>query len=291
MRKTVLTIAALIFCCKAEMHLQGEISSESIDSTGNPYVIEKTIIIPEGKKIVVNEGCVFLFKSYTGIKVFGNLIIKGSQGKNVIFTSYNDNMFNPRSDQAAKPFDWNGIVVAKEADTVKMENFRLLYSSFGIKSLNGKIALKNAIFGSNGQYNFMISDKMQDVKENVPFSYNMTIEKTAGSNETQVKNAVKPKPIDKETLFTPMNVKRYSALTVGAVGAVFGIIYAVKSAQTNRTLGDQNYFIQQAQIQQKPVDEVWNDMHNKWKNETLLRNIFIGIGGLGLSGFTLTLIF
>lgn len=286
MRKTVLAIALIFGVCKAEMHLQGEISSESIDSTANPYVIEKTIIVPQGKKIVVNEGCVFLFKSYTGIKVLGNLIIKGTQGKNVVFTSYNDSIYNPKSEQTAKPFDWNGIVVAKEADTVKMENFKILYSSYGIKSLNGKIALKNALFGSNGQFNFMISDKMQEVKENVPFSYNVTIEKTADSTGPKM-----PKTFEKETFFKSRNFNRYSSLTVGAVGAVIGIIYAVKSSQTGKTLGNENYFIQQAQIQKRPVDAIWNEMNKKWETETLTRNVLIGIGCLGLTGFTLTFFF
>jgi uncharacterized membrane protein YiaA len=274
--------------CNAERHLQGEISSQSIDSTGNPYIIEKTIIIPQGKQIVIKEGCVFLFKNYSGIKVLGNLFVKGTPGKNVIFTSINDSLFNKKSEQAAKPFDWNGIIVDKGADTVKMDNFRLFYSSYGIKSLNDKIALKCAIFGRNGQYNFVISDKMQDVKDNEPFSFNVLIDKSVDSTR-----AVKPVGYDKgsETIYTTRNIIRYSSLVVGVVGAVIGVVYAVKASNTNETLNDKGYFYAQAQIQQKPVDVLWDDMHKKWESETMSRNISIGVGAVGLTGFSLTFLF
>lgn len=289
MRKIgIIFLLLIVWSCPAEMHLQGEISSESIDSTGNPYIIEKTIIIPQGKQIVIKEGCVFLFKNYSGIKVLGNLFVKGTPEKNVIFTSINDSLFNKKSEQAAKPFDWNGITVDKGADTVKMENFRLFYSSYGIKSLNGKIALKCAIFGRNGQYNFVISDKMQDVKDNEPFSHNVLIDKTVDST-----SAVKPVGYDKgpETIYTARNIIRYSSLVVGVVGAVIGVVYAIKASNTNETLKDKSYFYAQAQSQQKPIDVLWDDMHKKWESETMSRNVFIGVGAIGLTGFSLTFFF
>ena len=284
----ILFVLFIVCICPAEMHLQGEISSESIDSTGNPYIIEKTIIIPQGKKIVINEGCVFLFKNYSGIKVLGNLFVKGAPGKNVVFTTINDSLYNKKSDQLAKPFDWNGIIIDKDADSVKMENFRLFYSSYGIKSQNGKIALKNALFGSNGQFNFVISDKMQDVRENVPFSFNVTIDKSVDSTRT-----VKPTGYDKgpETIYTSKNIWRYSALVIGVAGAALGVVYAVKAAKTSDNLNDKEYFNTQAQIQQKPADVLWDDMHKKWNSEVMERNIFIGVGALGLTGFTLTFFF
>lgn len=289
MRKIgLIFILLIVWSCPAEMHLQGEISSESIDSTGNPYIIEKTIIIPQGKQVVIKEGCVFLFKNYSGIKVLGNLFVKGTPEKNVIFTSINDSLFNKKSEQAAKPFDWNGIIVDKDADTIKMANFKLFYSSFGIKCLNGKIALKSAIFGRNGQYNFMISDKMQDVRDDEPFSFNVLIDKSVDSTR-----AAKPIGYDKgpDKIYTARNIIRYSSLVVGVVGAVIGVVYAVKASNTNETLNDKDYFYKQAQIQQKPVDVLWDEMQKKWQAEKTVRNISIGVGAVGLTGFTLTFFF
>lgn len=288
MKKIVLSLLMVYGICNAEMHLQGEISSESIDSIGNPYIIEKTIIIPEGKQVVINEGCVFLFKNYAGIKVLGKLFVKGTAAHKVIFTSVNDSVYNPKSEQTPKPFDWNGIIISKDADTIKMEHFKLLYSSYGIKSLNGKIALKAAIFGRNGQFNFLISDKMQDVRDNEPYSFNVTIDKLVDSTRTVKEIGYNKGP---ESNFNSKNLWRYSALAIGVAGVALGVVYAAKAAKTSDKLNDKEYFNTQAQIQQKPVDVLWDDMHRKWNSEVMERNIFIGVGALGLTGFTLTFFF
>ena len=68
MRKIVLAIVLIFGVCKAEMHLQGEISSESIDSTANPYVIEKTIIVLKERKSLSMRDVSFSLKAIRGLK-------------------------------------------------------------------------------------------------------------------------------------------------------------------------------------------------------------------------------
>jgi hypothetical protein len=151
--------------------LSGDLSKFTLDSANSPYIIEKDIEVPAGKKVVVNDGCVFLFKPFTGLAVFGSLIVKGTQARPVVFTTINDSLFNKQSRQTANPFDWNGITIDKDAAEVALSEFRLMYSVFGIKSQRRDVVVKNGRFISNGQFHFTIFDKIQYVQDNTPFSY------------------------------------------------------------------------------------------------------------------------
>jgi hypothetical protein len=76
------------------------------------------------------------FSEFSGIIVNGNLTVAGTQDKPVIFTSINDSLNPERKDQPPKEFDWNGILVSKESGTISLKNFRLRFSTYGIKSQN-----------------------------------------------------------------------------------------------------------------------------------------------------------
>lgn len=290
MRTILLPILLIPTLCYAEMHLSGEISSAAIDSSGNPYIIEQTIVIPRGKQVVIREGCVFLFKSYTGITVLGKLFIKGTPEHNVVLTSCNDIVYMPNSEQTARAFDWNGITLASEADTMAMDNFKLSFSTFGIKAQNGKISLKNAVFSGNGQYNFMIRQKLLAVQENVPYSFNVTEESIADAAAVAKQTVVEPLPVKKER-HVFRNIIRYTSLTAGIAGLSTGTYYTVKSLQTKKLRDDMHYIAHQALELNKPTQDIWAGLNADYDEQCLYRNITAGLAILGITGFTLTFAF
>lgn len=176
MRKLAFYLTILLlysFTAIAQTTLSGDISGQIFKPSGNPYIVKNNLFIGYNKKTVIKAGCVFLFKPFTGVVVHGTLEVEGFAGNLVIFTSMSDSLFNPISNQSPEPFDWNGIIVEKNAESVKMSNFLISYSVFGIKAKNDNIVIAQGLFRQNGQFNFTINDKIVDVVSNVPFDYNV----------------------------------------------------------------------------------------------------------------------
>jgi hypothetical protein len=231
MRKLAFASIAIALCAAAgfaETHLSGDIKLPSLDSTGNPYIVDQDIVVPAGKKVVIKEGCVFLFKGFTGLNVFGQVHVAGSTKHPVSFTSVNDGDFNPKSDQLPNPFDWNGVLVAKESSGALFENFNLRYSVYGIKAQTTTISIQNGVFRQNGQFHFTINEKIQYVQDNIAYSYTATssdAEKPAvsGTTETGTKTAMsKPAKSGKNVV-----AFRYTALGVGIVGLTAGSVMLI----------------------------------------------------------------
>lgn len=167
----VLSCALLHSCIWGETRISGDFSAFTFNSSGNPFVVDSDAAVPDKKTVVIDEGCVVLFKEFTGLAVYGSLIVKGTQEKPVVFSSINDSTYNHKATQAANPFDWNGLFIDKNADSVSLNNFKLMFSVYGIKAQKETIILTNGIFNANGQFNFTMNDKIQYVQNKMPFSY------------------------------------------------------------------------------------------------------------------------
>jgi len=264
----------------AETRLSGEIQSSSFNASGNPYLVEKDITVPAGKKLTIKEGCVFLFSGFTGLNVSGHLSVEGSTQQPVIFTCVNDGDFNQKSQQLPNPFDWNGIIVNKESGSVHFQNFQLRYSVYGIKSQNTTMTIQNGIFRQNGQFHFTLNDKIQYVQDNISYSFNSATEKNEKDTLTPGGRNAGPSPT--------RNIIRYASLGVGVVGIIGGAFFAMQASNTNKDLGGFSTDHYPTELEGRLA---WDDMNSKLKTQNTLTGLFFGLGGLGLIGFTATFIF
>jgi hypothetical protein len=287
MKKVVvsLLVGLAFMAISAETHLSGEIQSTSFDASGNPYLVDKDIIVPTGKTLTIKEGCVFLFSGFSGLNVFGNLAVEGSTQNPVIFTCVYDGDFNRKSQQLPNPFDWNGIIIAKESGSAHFQNFQLRYSVYGIKSQNTAMTVQNGIFRQNGQFHFTMNDKIQYVQDNISYSYNATTDSDKKGGEMQ------PGPgatSQKTGASSGRKIIRYTSLGLGVVGLVAGTIFALKAASTSKDLDD-------ATAHPDPNVTVgnakWKDLNNDLNSQKTLATIFFVVGGAGLLGFTATFVF
>jgi len=275
----VLSVAAI---CAAETHITGDITGMTFESGGNPYIVEQDILIPAGNRAVIKEGCVFLFKPFTGLTVHGHLLVEGTQEQPVIFTSINDGEYNQASEQLPNPFDWNGILISRESGTVSLKQFGLRFSVYGIKSQNTNVQIDNGLFRQNGQFHFTINDKIQFVQDNIAYSYNG--DGNGGLTATPDKPGQGSKPGAKTGRDTKKGVKiiRYSSLGVGIAGTIvaagYGIATGVHFAEWKTK-----------QESSQPYDYD--------RERTIFRNNLTGaiIGGacavLGYTGFGVTFLF
>lgn len=191
---------------RAQTDLSGALGGMTLEMTGNPYIVSANITIAAGKKVTIGEGCVFLFKPYSGIIIEGSIEVQGSEEKPVIFTSINDSLFNPQSTQSPEPFDWNGFSISVQARNVQLSNFILSYSVYGVKSQIDDIIVKSGVFTNNGQFHFTIKDAIQPVTETVPFSYGI---------ESPVTVLLQPKQKDNSAL---KRIASIALLTTGIAG-------------------------------------------------------------------------
>lgn len=172
-------ISSAIICLSVlngQTVIQGDLCSFSpLTSDKNPYIVPNQVTISSGKEVVINEGCILLFEDFTGINVYGSLIVNGTTSLPVIFTSINDSVHNRDAKSGANLFDWNGIVIDQSASVVKFKNIKLSYSVYGVKTHKKDILVENAVFSQNGQFNFTINDQIQLVRESNPFSYSLNI--------------------------------------------------------------------------------------------------------------------
>jgi len=294
-------IAAIFISVQAETHISGDIRSASLDASGNPYIIDQDIVVPAGKRLTIKEGCVLLFKGFTGINVSGHLTIAGTTKQPVIFTSINDGDYNTKSEQLPNPFDWNGILIAKESNGAVFQNFQLRYSVYGVKSQTTNVSIQSGIFRQNGQFHFTINDKIQYVQDNISFSYT-GIAETTGSQQTTTKTGdqtAQPSSTSSAPVKQPESSGklwlRYSSLGVGVVGVAVGsVCLALWLPKYNDTqLSTQNFQAKYhiADTDSKGLNAKWNEIKSQANGYALGTWIGYGLGILGLTGFTLTFVF
>jgi hypothetical protein len=286
MKKVVvsLLIGLAFMALSADTRLSGEIQATSFDASGNPYLVEKDIIVPSGKTLTIKEGCVFLFSGFSGLNVFGNLAVEGSNQNPVIFTCVYDGDFNRKSQQLPNPFDWNGIIIAKESGSAHFQNFQLRYSVYGIKSQNTAMTIQNGIFRQNGQFHFTMNDKIQYVQDNISYSFNATTDSDKKAGEIQPGGATSKKT----GASTGRKIIRYTSLGLGVVGIVAGTIFALKASGTSKDLG---YATEHPDPNETVGKTRWTTLNNDLNSQKTLATIFFVVGGVGLLGFTATFIF
>ncbi len=196
----------------AETHLKGEIGDKEFTAAGNPHVVDSVLTVAKGSTVIIKEGVCFIFKPYTGLDVFGNIVVEGTKEKPVAFSSINDAEYSDFAESFPGAFDWNGISIENREGKATFKNFKVSYSIYGIKSKNKQVVIHNGMFSQNGQFNFTIHDKVIKVPNNLVFFYNSEPEKV-----------VLAKPVQDTIINTPRDPKKIRRI-IGAIGAGAGLV-------------------------------------------------------------------
>lgn len=255
----------------AETRLSDDIGGKIFKPSGNPHIVDQEAVVPKNTQIVIKAGCVFLFKSFTGINVYGSMIVEGTEDNPVVFSSINDPNYNPKPEQQLpNAFDWNGIYVAESAGDIKFRNFKLMYSVFGIKSKKDDITLQNGSFKQNGQFHFTINDNILYVQDNISYSYNVekrdAVEKKPQKAETSDK--VK-KPVKREKGGRGRKVAAISIMGVGVASGIAAIITGIMALQYREDADNSH---------DDPYKwEKYNDKFNNAKTASIITGITCGV--------------
>jgi hypothetical protein len=84
--KTVLMlVASIAVAAYAQTTISGNLGDMTLDSAGNPFIVEKDITVPKGKSLTINEGCALIFKQFTGLTIQGSCTVNGTKDHPVVF--------------------------------------------------------------------------------------------------------------------------------------------------------------------------------------------------------------
>lgn len=169
----ICTFVLSVMNIQSETVIRENISAISFNVQNSPFIVESDIFIPPGKIVEIEKGCVFLFKPFTGLTIYGSLTVKGTVDARVVFTTINDTVFMPHSIQPPEPFAWNGITISKNAVDVSLHYFDICYPVYGIKSQKASVVIENGRFHAVGQYLLTIDEQVMNIDDSIPFYYNM----------------------------------------------------------------------------------------------------------------------
>jgi hypothetical protein len=276
----------------AQQTLSGNIGGMTFEATSTPYIITDNITIEKGRKTIIKEGCVFLFRPFTGIIVNGSIIVEGSLKSPVVFSSINDKKYNPQSDLLPNPFDWNGILIASNSGSVTFSNIVLEYSVYGIKSQKEALILNNATFKSNGQFHFTVDEKIMPVAEELPFSYS---QKPETDTHQKIVNHDIPQTVVKANnkYSTGKIVLRILSGTVFLGGLGAGLYYnsEINKYNKKKTTLDTEFTSAQGGMTETEYLNRSRNISDSANKDTKLRTVSYITAAIGAVGLTLTFVF
>jgi hypothetical protein len=195
----------------------------------SPYLVNSDIYVPAGKTVVIEAGCVLMFKNFTGLHAQGTLLVRGTSKKPVIFTSEYDPRFNRGAALQPNPYDWNGIFIHNDAIGTDLQHFELAYSVYGINTQTRFIRITEAMFKDNGRSNLTIEGKLIPVSSTL-FSYSLSV-KNAAVDGVPVKILSDPDAQKR-------NIMRYSGLSLAIGGASMAAVFTSKWTTSRQRVND-----------------------------------------------------
>lgn len=215
-------------CCAESLYdtLAGPLPG-LIKATNKPYRVIADIEVLPDKTVTIEAGAVFLFQNFTGLHVRGKLIVQGTASKPVVFTSENDQQYNPSTRLIANPYDWNGIFIHSDGFGTYLENCIVAYTVYGIVSETKFIRMDPVFFKENGKSNLVIENEVKkDIVPEKPYSY------VLAAKEATVEGV--PIKIIKDPLARRRNISRSSGLTLALGGVVAGIAHGIQFSKARQ---------------------------------------------------------
>jgi len=291
---------SLVFACSvcsgamAQKQLAGEISG---NFQAGDYLISGDVVVLPKTTLSFAPGSMLRFESYAGIIVQGRFVCNGTSQKPIVFTSASD---VPRTKTVPEAFDWNGIKVSFEAESVSFEHCTIAYSTFGlnIESNATPVSIKNVAFIHNGSSSLTRGKKNMPVQETMPISFNWpetaAIAEDAGAQGGSLADSggrgegmqTKPSlgqvsPGKAKKHGQGQRVRRIAFGSLAAGCGVAGVLFQRRSANLyNDYMADHSYVAAEH-------DADWKSVTNAEKT----RNVFYTLAGVCAAAFAVSIPF
>ncbi len=277
----------------AQKQLTGEISG---NYQAGEYLISGDVVVIPKTTLSFAPGSVLRFENYAGITVQGRFVCNGTPQQPVVFTSAHD---VPHTKTMPDAYDWNGIKVTFEADSISLEHCTIAYSTFGlnIESNATQVSLKNIAFIHNGSASLTRGKKLIPVQETTPVSFNWpemtTVTAEAGGQGERLADSGKQEGKHTEPSLSPVGAdkaykyshgRRVRRITFGVLAAgsgVAGAVFQLRAASRyDDYKADRSYDF-------ASHDADWQSVRNAEK----MRNVFYVFAGVCAAAFSISIPF
>jgi hypothetical protein len=190
----------------------------------NVYVVVGDITVPRGLELTLESGVIVKFAGDYGLLVDGDVFVRGTPEKPVVFTSIADDLAGgdtnkDRIQTGPSPLDWAGIRIRNEAAQPALRNLRICNSLEPLISASGHIAIDSLFLQGNSQSRVIIANDTVRIAEQTAFQRAAPLEEAPKTMLLQAAAAkpLRPLPWYRRPLFV-------GSVALGAAGAV--IYYA-----------------------------------------------------------------
>ena len=117
-----LLIFGLVSLTSSQTHVSGSINGNVIwDLSHSPYVVVSDVSVEAGATLTIQEGVIVKFQGMCNLNVGGKLVVQGTSGAPVVFTSFQDDSYGGDSNgdldaTGPVPGDWGRINFYNAAD-------------------------------------------------------------------------------------------------------------------------------------------------------------------------------
>ncbi len=263
------------------------------------YLVTGDVFVSPGSTVSIQAGTVFLFKEFTGMHVQGALYAIGTESEQLVFTSANDETYIMNSSVKAAPFDWNGIDVYDGAIGTTLNNCRIQYSVYGIRSQTEYVKLEDVRFFSNGKSDFTVKGERKEVTD--PYSFIYESASTSSIPSPSEVSVNEPEPESKPSLGTePPVTENNGNRGLRAFFRVTGIVLALGGGGFGAYYGDQllnseDHYKDISNLDKEEMrlytSEDWNKAKQKRDEDLKMTAICGGAAVLGLISFVISFAF
>jgi hypothetical protein len=274
----------------AQKQLTGEISG---NYQAGEYLVSGDVVVLPRTTLSFAPGSVLRFENYAGITVQGRFVCNGTPQHPVIFTSAHD---VPHTTTMPEAYDWNGIKVTFEAESVSLEHCTIAYSTFGltVESNATQVSLKNISIIHSGSASLTRGKKMMPVQETTPVSFNWpemtTVTAEAGATlslngkEAGTQKEASLGTISADKTYKYRHGRRVRRMTFSLLTAGTGAIGALFQLRSNNLYDD---YKADKSYNTAQHDAEWQSVRNAEKT----RNIFYILAGVSATAFAISIPF
>lgn len=264
-----------------------EISSGNLQP--GEYLIKSEIIVPQDSTLRIAAGTKLFFEQFTGIKVKGKLYCEGTVDSPITFTSIKD--FGNREEKA-EAFDWNGVEISKESDSIFITNTIIKNSTYGvvIQDTVTRIKLENVEFTSIGDVTLSRKGEEIIIEDGKPFTMLWNIRSQEKGINIEIKDSVNTAELNAQSetvnLIGKEEIKknrfiitRISAASICLAGVSILIINSIDKNRIEKAYENATDSYKR------------NELQEKFEKRSAGQTIGIVLGAIGVNGFAMTFFF
>lgn len=167
-------ITVIIFPAGAQQKISG-LQSGIWKAMSGVYVANGDITVPKGLRLEIDEGTIVKFQGGGRFIVDGDLTVRGTEEKRVVFTSIADDLFGGDTnldgiESGPTPLDWHGVFIRGTHAKILLRYADIRHALYPLVSKTADLQIDSLRYSGNSVNWFVVMSDTVQVTEDVFFS-------------------------------------------------------------------------------------------------------------------------